>query len=213
MRNKKFLFILFVLVFGLFQCTPRDRYERLVEKELETGERYDSLFLGLKLGMTNHQFYGHCWEMNKQGVIRQGSGNSSVRYEVKNLKSPAEMNFYPDFYHGRIWRMPVKINYMGWAPWNRKLSADSLQIDLLEHYREIYGNNFMEVRHPIKGSAFIRVDGNRRIAISKADDQSVWVIYTDLLVENELKAENEKEGTENDTEENPLLDAIGGSGD
>jgi hypothetical protein len=106
-----------------------------------------------------------------------------------------------------------KYNYMGWAPWNLKLSADSLQIDLLEHYREIYGNNFMEVRHPIKGSAFIRVDGNRRIAISKADDQSVWVIYTDLLVENELKAENEKEGTENDTEENPLLDAIGGSGD
>jgi hypothetical protein len=79
----------------------------LWKRSLERGERYDSLFLGLKLGMTNHQFYGHCWEMNKQGLIRQGSGNTSVNYNVENLKSPAEMNFYPDFYHGRIWRMPV----------------------------------------------------------------------------------------------------------
>ncbi len=210
-RNKK-LVSLFAGLFliGVFMgCTPRSKYERMVETGLASGERVDSIFLGLNFGMTDKEFYGQCWEMNKQGLIRQGAGNSSVLYEMEDeFKAPVDMNFYPDFYKGRIWRMPVKYGYTGWAPWNLSLSADTLQRELLEKYENWYGDGFMEVRHPLKGSAFVKVDGNRRISISKLDDSQVWVIFTDLLVEKELKALEEAEQDSTETEENPLLDAI-----
>jgi hypothetical protein len=43
----------------------------------------------------------------------------------------------------------------------------------------------------------VKVDGNRRITIYKQDDQFVIANFTDLLVENELKKEAEKELSSN----------------
>jgi hypothetical protein len=65
------------------------------------------------------------------------------------------------------------------------MSADSLQIDVLNWYKKVYGKDFMEVRHPEHGIAFIKVDGNRRITIFKQDDMHVWAIFTDMLVNHD----------------------------
>ena len=46
------------------------------------------------------------------------------------LKYPGLMDFYPRFVEGKISEMPVTFNYAGWAPWNQKLSSDSLQHDV-----------------------------------------------------------------------------------
>ena len=72
--------------------------------------------------------------------------------------------------------MPVKYNYEGWAPWNDHLSADRLQVEILKLYKEKYGDDFMEVRHPKRGTAYIKVDGNRRITLSKADERHVYAV-------------------------------------
>ncbi len=208
-------YIVMVIAAGLIlACTPRDRYERMINKEIASGERHDSLFLGLRLGMTDKQFYGQCWELNKQGLIRQGTNNTTVLYEIDTLGSSIDMNFYPDFYKGRIWRMPVKFNYEAWAPWNTHLSADSLQQKLLNVYKQAYGDDFMKVRHPERGMAYIKVDGNRQISISKQDDQYVWVVFSDLLVEKELEELQKQQDQEVDGEPgNPLLDALEKKGD
>lgn len=195
-----------------FSCSPGDRYERRVAEELAKGIRVDSLFLDMRLGMTDQQFYTHCWELNKKGLIRQGTSNTSVLYKMKELNEPAEMNFYPNFYQGKIYEMPVKYNYEGWAPWNPHLSADSLQLEILNRYKEWYGNDFMEVRHSKRGTAFIKVDGNRRITIFKEDERHVWAIFTDLLVEKEVKALLEQENNKDQQEEkqkNPIDEALG----
>jgi len=34
---------------------------------------------------------------------------------------------------------------------------------------------------------FVKVDGNRRITLFKRDEAEVWAIFTDLLIERELK--------------------------
>ena len=39
--------------------------------------------------------------------------------------------------------------------------------------------------HPLKGPAFVKVDGNRRITIFKTDDLYVWAVFTDLLVKKD----------------------------
>jgi hypothetical protein len=176
-------------------CSPRAKYNRLLKQELASGIRYDSLFMGLYLGMPEKEFYTRCWALNQQGLIRQGSRNTTVEYQIKNeLKYPGIMDFYPEFIQGKIYEMPVRFSYNGWAPWNNKLSSDSLQINVLNWFRKMYGDGFMEVKHPKRGIAFIKINGNRRITIFKENDLYVWAVYTDMLVKKEVNDTTSKIG-------------------
>lgn len=155
-----------------------------LKHELKTGIRYDSLFMGLYFGMSQKEFYTHCWQLNRQGIVRQGPGNTTVEYQIREeLKHPAIMNFYPGFVEGRIAEMPVKFTYSGWAPWNLAMSADSLQIDLLQWFEKMYGNEFMKIDHPERGAAYVKLNGNRRITIFQENSMNVWAIFTDMSVE------------------------------
>ncbi len=176
-------------------CSPREKYERRLKHELASGVRCDSLFMGLYLGMTQKDFYVQCWNLNGKGLVKQGEGNATVEYKMRGeLKYPGKMDFYPKFKDGKIYEMPVKFAYTGWAPWNKELSSEKLQIDLLRWYSSVYGRGFIEVKHPKSGSAFVKVDGNRRITIYKEDDLYVWAIFTDLLVKKDT-ADSASNGT------------------
>jgi len=165
-------------------CTPKARYERALKRELESGVRNDSLFFGISFGMTPKEFYTHCWNLNKQGLVRQASDNRSVLYIMESeLRHKAHMNFYPTFNSNRIVEMPVSFNYAGWAPWNKKLAADSLQVDLLKWCTENYGGDFIKVKHPSHGAAYVKIDGNRRITVYKENYFKVWVVFRDMTAE------------------------------
>jgi hypothetical protein len=97
------------------------------------------------------------------------------------------MDFYPGFINGKIYEMPVRYFYNGWAPWNKSLSADSLQIEVYKYYEKQYGKGFIEVKHPKRGTAFVKIDGNRQISIFKEDDINVWAVFTDMLVKKESR--------------------------
>lgn len=182
-RWKIFAFLLFYFI-ALCACSPRERYDHKLAKELASGVRYDSLFMGLYLGMPEKEFYLHCWALNKKGLIKQGASNTTVEYKIKkDLKYPALMDFYPKFTDGKISELPVRIKYNGWVPWNKKFSSESLQRDVLHWYEKTYGRGFMKVSHPERGTAFVKIDGNRRITIFTADELYVWVIFSDLLVQ------------------------------
>lgn len=183
--------LLFTLSAVLFSACKSD-YERMVEEGLASGVRNDTLFLGIYLGMTKKDFFAHCWELNKQHLIKQGNSNTSVEYEMKELKSPALMNFYPTFFQDEIHEMPAMFNYIAWAPWNKDLWSDSLIVDVKNMMGKWYGgNDFVKMEHPEKGFRFVKVDGNRRIILWKEDDQYVKALYTDLTKEKEMNAEKE----------------------
>ncbi len=187
----KKLMLLFTLSAVLFSACKSD-YERMVEEGLASGVRNDTLFLGIYLGMTKKDFFAHCWELNKQKLIKQGNSNTSVEYEMKELKSPALMNFYPTFHEDKIHEMPAMFNYIAWAPWNKDLWSDSLIVDVRNMMEKWYGgNDFVKMEHPEKGFRFVKVDGNRRIILWKEDDQFVKALYTDLTKEKEMNAEKE----------------------
>jgi len=178
---------LLIIGYIISGCTPKTKYERRLKHELASGVRYDSLFMGLYLGMPDNDFYTRCWKLNRKGLIKQGTNNTTVEYIMKNeLKYPVTMNFYPSFQEGKISEMPVRFVYNGWAPWNKKLSSDSLQAAVLELYKKQYGDDFFEVKHPEKGTAYVKVDGNRRISIFKEDELHVWAVFTDMLAIKEL---------------------------
>ena len=169
-------------------CTPKAKYDRMLRQGLASGVRNDSLFLGLYLGMPQKEFYTHCWKLNQKGLIRQGTRNMTVEYQLRNeFRHPATMDFYPGFVQGKIYEMPVRYFYAGWAPWNKSLSADSLQVDVLNYFEKTYGSGFIEVKHPKRGIAYVKVDGNRQISIFKEDDINVWAVFTDMLVKKESR--------------------------
>ncbi len=170
-----------------------DKYNSLVKKELAGNKRVDSIFFGIHFGMSQKNFFAHCWEMNKKGILTDGNddmGNMYVLYKLdKELKYPASMNFYPDFNDSTIWKMRVNIKYDSWAPWNKQMFADSLLPDVLNMYKKWYstGNSFIRINDTEKGTIYVKVDGNRRITIGRYNDMFVKVDFTDMLVEKQLK--------------------------
>jgi len=180
--------ILLLAVSFLFGCSTKTKYDRKLKQELASGVRNDSLFMGIYLGMGQKEFYTKCWKLNQKGILKQGYRNMTVEYKLKDeLKYTATMDFYPEFAQSKIFEMPVRFFYNGWAPWNKKLGADSLQLQIVKWYEKLYGNGFMEVKHPTRGSAFVKLDGNRRISIFKENQTYVWAIITDMTVNRALK--------------------------
>ena len=165
------------------------KYETLAAKEPASGKRADSLFLGIYLGMTSKQFYIHCWQLNKQGILT-GDNTNAVLYHLKNseLNHDATMSFYPEFQNNKINKMAATFNYDAWAPWNKSLMADSLQKAVVKLFEKWYpaGNPFLVINDKDRGTIYVKVDGNRRITVGKFDDMKVKVDYTDLLTEQAL---------------------------
>lgn len=163
-------------------CSPGKTYERRLKRELASGVRYDSLFMGISFGMTDKEFFDHCWKLNKDSLVKQGTANMSVQYDInEELQHPATMNFYPIFAEGKIVEMPVRFIYNGWGPWAKELSATNLALDVKSWYEDIYGKGFITVTHPMKGEAYTKIDGNRRITIYNENDLYVWAIFSDML--------------------------------
>ena len=198
-------YLIYTAAFGLLAafwgCSQASEYKRMEARELASGERHDSLFLGIYLGMSSKDFYAHCWEMNKKQLIKEGMNNSSVQYIPRELKHPGKMYFYPKLWEDKIYEMPIVFSYDAWAPWNKELFADSLQQDVRRMFEAWYGEGFIEISHPKRGVAFVKMDGNRRISIWKEDDQQVRASFTDVPVEKiveaqlaELKKQEKQEG-------------------
>lgn len=168
----------------LSACSTPSPYEKLVKAELAKDVRNDSLFLGLNLGMEKKDFYTACWDLNKQGLVRQGSGNESVRYELDALPHKATLNFYPKFEDEKVIAMPCVFIYESWAPWNEELFGGKMAIDLQKMFMDWYGGNeFIEIIDPTKGLAYYKIDGNRQITMLP-QDELVRVLIKDLTIES-----------------------------
>lgn len=195
--------ILMILISGFIisGCSPRAKYERRLKHELASGVKYDSLFLGLYFGMPEKVFYLHCWNLNKKGMIKQSESNTTAEFELKSeLKHEAIMDFYPRFNQGKISEMPVTFKYRGWAPWNKTLSSDNLLIDVQKWYEKTYGTGFIKVKHPSHGTAYVKIDGNRRITIFKQDELHVWAVFTDMSEKKGwIDSISQPENIQNDT--------------
>ncbi len=190
------VFLIFV-VLAIAGCDRRSDYERLVERELATGTKYNTLFLDYELGMSKEAFYEHSWALNRKGMVMQGPRNQTVRYELDDeLPHPAKMFFYPDFHEDKVFQMRTRFLYDGWAPWNDDLSADSLQRAVIDLFTAWYGDGFIELERARDAFGetvqYAKVDGNRRIVVGKYTDSEVMAVFTDIVVEKEI--ESRKEG-------------------
>lgn len=167
----------------------KSEYQQYVDEELASGVSQDSLIFGMRMGQTKKDFFTICWELNKQKLISQGTGNTTARYITdrdtagnKTLWSK-DMLFYGIFDENDIMQgMQMTYSYMAWAPWNRDKQSDSLLLRLRDEYIQGYpGNPFIEIA--IKDSeytALVKIDGNRQILMYPKNDKDVVVKIEDL---------------------------------
>ena len=165
------------------------KYKKLEEKELASGKRVPELFYNMKFGMSRKDFFSYCWEMHQKGKFLDGENSTSVLCKLdKELNYPVSMNFYPDFYQDKIYKMRVKFEYVAWAPWNKALFSDTLILHVIQLFEKWNpGNDFIKLTDSKDRTIYVKVDGNRRIVIGQYDDAFVKAEYTDLLIEPQIK--------------------------
>ena len=183
-------FLISILIFITIISCQTNPYLELEKKELSSGVRYDSLFLGVKFGMTSKEFYAHCWDLNRKKLITQGPSNNSVRYYLptESIGQKIEMLFYPVFDNDIVYEVNTTFSYTGWAPWNKGTSSDYLIDEVRESLSEWYNSKFYEIKNPKNNSTlYTTVSGNRRIVITKVSEREVRARYTDLTIEKKIK--------------------------
>jgi len=170
--------ILLLIIFG---CSNENKLEKVIQKELASGVRNDSLFLGLKFGIELQEFYDHCRELNKQGLVREGPRNMSVEYLFKDsIDQPIAFNFYAEKNDdGPIHQYNTSFYYYAWVL-NRHLQSDRLMAMLTPILMDWYGGNepFTQI---IDGKKHLyKIDGNRMIDLYIHDESTVVATYSDL---------------------------------
>ncbi len=189
------LFISIVIISSLLICScgpqdPKVQYSEMVKSERAKKVRMDSIFFGYYFGMPRKDFYEHSWKLNKEGKFMDGVNNLFIQYTLRDnqLKDSGSMNFFPDFYQDRIFKMRTEFAYDDWAPWNKARFADSLLPDVVNFFTNWYpgGNPFITITDSSRGTIYVKVDGNRRILVGKFDERLVKAEITDLTVEDAL---------------------------
>lgn len=178
------LIMMAIILFG--SC--KSEYDKLVRKELALGVKKDSLIFGIFMGETRKDFYTKCWELNKQKLVSEGSGNQTVKYleQMDSLEDPTmrkEMQFYATFDEEDIIRgMDMSYSFTTWSPWKTERHSSVLLDLLVKEYQNVYGGNeFIPIEiDNSKYKAFVKVDGNRQILMYPLNDKDVKVKIEDL---------------------------------
>ena len=172
-------FLILISFITITNCEEPSEYQMHVQQELAKDIRVDSLIFEYKFGMTKDEFLTYSWEINKQGLIVNGSGAEVVQ-DVDWLKSPARRSYYPKFQEDKIIQLPLQYTYNGWAPWNTHLVSDSLKVDVMNYLENQYNAEFKVL--PDSGAVDIHyhIEGNREIRVFTVDEKTVRVLFSDL---------------------------------
>lgn len=181
-RGKWILLATGICLLTIIRCSQENKLDRTIRKELASGVRNDSLFLGLKFGIELQEFYDHCRELNSQGLVREGPKNMSVEFLFKDsLDNPIAFNFYADRNGngGPIHLYHTTFYYYAWVL-NRHLYSDRLLNMLTPILMDWYGGNepFTQIKDGKKH--IYKIDGNRMIDMFIYDDGTVVATFTDL---------------------------------
>lgn len=180
-----------IVVFSAVLCGCfQSDYTKLVKSELAKEIRQDSLLFGIRFGDTRNDFYGKCFDLNKQKIVTQGPGNSSVQYlftdsSIHNNPTPIRLLFYPSFdKNDVIAQMNFEFSYPGWALWNNEFHADSMKVKTMELLMIWYKGNEFVTADVNNTKMPVKLDGNRRLLVYVKDAQSVVVEAQDILHPN-----------------------------
>lgn len=186
MRMKNLLF-LFILGLAIISCGKKNAADaRVINGDLNM----DTLFLGLKFGMTSQEFFDTSAVYNSRKlIVNEGLGGKSILYTTREdeLNHPAMMSYYPVFTNDKISSMPISFQYKQWAPWNKKFWSDHLIEDVKRLFESWYGPGFKGKKDVFGRMRYVKIDGPRVITLQCQDDHVV-----NATIENKELMRSEK---------------------
>lgn len=181
---------LFFVISGSVACNQSE-YNKVVKRELATGKEYNEMMFDMNIGLSKKEFYGKCWQLNKEKLVSQGPSNQYVRHMLDSLSpiyqpsSKMEMLFFGLFDDKDLMRgMRFRFSYTAWAPWNKELQPEQLQEEVKVMMKTLYpGNDFFNLDKKINDQPIaVKIDGNRLITVYVFDNRFVQAYIEDLNV-------------------------------
>ena len=164
-------------------CKKKSDLQILIDEELSSEIKYDSLFLGLYFGMDKLVFFDYCKELNQKNILVAGPSQYSVGYNINDkLNFPCLVSFYPKFEENKIVELPLVFKYKGWSPYIKKVQSEALLEDVLVLYQEWFGKYNLIIESKDVGSKnYVWVNGNRKISIYSGINGEVHVDFNNLI--------------------------------
>jgi hypothetical protein len=189
---KKSFYVLFVAtIFIMPACNfkqqnsanKQNELKEKIKKELASGKRNDTIFLGLMFGMSENQYINYFKELNRSGKIYTNKKNEyeyKFNFGAESIPREGFATFHGEFFNDQLYKLYVSVE-----PGEYGYNAQLCQHALVDIYKSKYDDMIIET--PIfddKRPEYIWIDGNRKIEIIAVVTEA-RIIYTDLISEQE----------------------------
>lgn len=161
-------------------------YDEIVIRELADEKRYYKVFLDFQFGMSQNQVENRFSSLIYEGKVLQDStmqisyldSNTTIygyMYDFHSDSSIYRSIIHSDYFSDSLYIQTIVI-YAGYKP--------STYRELIEMYKEKYGDFKLQREDSYSSSNTIWVNGNREIIISELSGIGISIKYIDLKIRN-----------------------------
>ncbi len=139
----------------------------------------DTLYLGYRFGMSEEEFFGHCREMNRRGILFEGDELNTVTQEI-DLTVDSRIYIRPLFDdEDKIYQLDLLFQYNVLPMFRKDLTPAKLRKEVLEYMEKELGEKLKPRDHPVYKRVWENVQGHRRLRLFH-EGERIKVEYYDL---------------------------------
>lgn len=189
MKTTTAITIFSFLIYSFSSCNEYQRkreQEALnikIQSEIQTGIKHDTIFLGLRFGMTKGEVSRELNMLKREGKISLNKLNQyeytfDFSKEIVPYKGIA--NLSTKYFNNKLYQLFVEVTPVG-----EIVNTEILQLKLVTLYMDKYSSPDFETKSLInQGTNYTWIEGNRMIKIIQSLSD-VRIIYTDLVAKQE----------------------------
>lgn len=171
--------------------------EEIIDNELATKKRNDTIFLDFRFGMTEKEFVKHLRKLINQEKLYTDPLSNFITYDlIYDKYTTIKCTFKPDYYKDKLYELGVSAKSQ-----DNYTSTKTTTIQLMMFFISKYGLCDVEEKMELVDDCkeYIWIQGNRKISVMCGIDDS-RIFYEDLSIIKLKEAEENKE-TESNTKE------------
>jgi len=139
----------------------------------------DTLYLGYRFGMDQEEFFDHCRQLNREGILFEGDELNTVTREL-DFSVKARVYIKPVFDDAdRIYQLDMLFQYNVLPMFRPDLTPVKLRRETLAYMEQSGGLKLKPKEHPVLKHVWEQVEGYRRVRLFHQGDR-IKVEYYDL---------------------------------
>lgn len=139
----------------------------------------DTLYLGYRFGMDQEEFFDHCGQLNREGILYEGDELNTVTQEV-DFTVKARIYIKPVFDDaGKIFQLDMLFQYNVLPMFRPDLTPVKLRKETLAFMEQATGKKLKPKEHPVLKHVWENVEGYRRVRLFH-EGEWIKVEYYDL---------------------------------